>query len=61
MGQSLTLCLENLHWDPKNERVVLPKARGTNTLAIVSARFDPHANRTVLQLAGEKDALEIEL
>jgi hypothetical protein len=50
-----------LHWDPKNERVVLPKARGTNTLAIVAARFDPHAYRTVLQLAGEKDALEIEL
>lgn len=56
-----TLCLENQQWDPIEEEVVPPKKRGAKALAIVSARFDPEAYKTLLQLAGETDVLEIEL
>lgn len=56
-----TLCLERQHWDGVAEEVVSPQARRPGAVPIQSARFDPQARKTVLQLLGQPHPLEIEL
>ncbi|MFM2056001.1 MAG: hypothetical protein RLY71_386 [Pseudomonadota bacterium] len=56
-----TLCLENQRWDPGAAEVVGPRLARPGARQILSSRFDAAAYRTVLQLAGSSDPVEIEL
>lgn len=58
-----TVCLDNQLWDEDAEEIAAPKHKlpNVNVRKILSARFDKKRYRTVLQLAGEDDPLEIEL
>jgi hypothetical protein len=56
-----TTCLENQQWDPKVGEVVSPKTKRPGALDIQSTRFDAKNYRTVLQLVGTSEPVEIEL
>ncbi|MFJ3055325.1 DUF4160 domain-containing protein [Herbaspirillum sp. NPDC087042] len=55
-----TVCLDNQQWDGEAEEVVSPQRYRPAAIDIVSARFDPWQDRTILQLAGQSSPLEIE-
>lgn len=56
-----TVCLDNQRWDLDAGEVIRPADVRPSVRRIVSACFDAVAYRTVLQLAGASEPLEIEL
>jgi hypothetical protein len=60
-SSSQTVCLVNQVWDVEAGEIVSAKDRRTGAKMIESARFDPQAYKTVLQLAGQAGLLEIAL
>jgi hypothetical protein len=58
---SQTVCLGNQSWDLVAREVVGTKDRRLGASAVLSARFDAEAYKTILQLARPSSPLEIEL
>jgi hypothetical protein len=56
-----TVCLVNQLWDVDANEIVSAKDRRPGAKVIESARFNPQAYKTVLQLAGQTSPLEITL
>ena len=54
------VCLENLMWQPTTQDVVSPKSALPGARKIVSARFEAVPYKTVLQLGGHPEPVEIE-
>lgn len=55
-----TVCLDNLLWQPGAQEVVSPKEAKRGARKIASAAFDAASYRTVLQLEGHAETVEIE-
>ena len=56
-----SVCLVNQYWDIDADEVVSIKEKRPGTRKIEAAHFNAQSNTTVLQLAGQKSPLEIEL
>lgn len=56
-----SVCLDNQHWDPCREEVVSLSVFRRNTFAILGAVYEPWCDRTILQLVGQANPVEIEL
>jgi hypothetical protein len=55
-----TMCLDNLMWQLETEEVVTPKAAGRGAHKIVKATFEAGEYKTVLELDGNEEDVEIE-
>jgi hypothetical protein len=56
-----TACLDNQLWDWQADEVVATKRPGSTAYLIESARYELEGNRTLLELVGAPDRVEIEL
>lgn len=56
-----SLCLENQQWDLDQQEVVAPGYKRPRAHRITASRYDGQRRRTILQLAGQAELLEIEL
>lgn len=55
-----TICLDNLMWQPQTEEVVTPKVAQRGAHKIAKATFEAGRYKTVLELAGDEEDVEIE-
>lgn len=56
-----TVCLVNQAWDEQANEVVAPRLGRSDARVIQTAVFDAQRHRTILQLEGVDDPVEIEL
>ena len=55
------LCLVNQTWDEQTQQVLSQPEKRSTARVIQTAVFDSHGYRTILQLKGRSDPVEIEL
>jgi hypothetical protein len=59
-GTRTTVCLDNLMWQPETQEVVGPKDAKRGAHKIIEATFDESEYKTVLELDGDAEDVEIE-